>query len=111
MLKGPLCGPFFVKSGSYDKPLFSGILKAFLQVRIRPQTFQLEILQLVIGKGAAMTRIDLTVPFSQKDEAKSLGARWDPNLKTWYVPEGVEPGPFARWLPVPEDSTEGTCVS
>ncbi|WP_449116731.1 DUF5710 domain-containing protein [Pseudomonas viridiflava] len=50
-----------------------------------------------------MTRIDLTVPFSQKDEAKSLGARWDPNLKTWYVPEGVEPGPFARWLPVPED--------
>ncbi|WP_240338749.1 DUF5710 domain-containing protein, partial [Pseudomonas viridiflava] len=24
-----------------------------------------------------MTRIDLTVPFSQKDEAKSLGARWD----------------------------------
>ncbi len=31
MFKGPFCGPFFVKSGSYDKPRFSGILKAFLQ--------------------------------------------------------------------------------
>ncbi|MGV8842699.1 MAG: DUF5710 domain-containing protein [Pseudomonas sp.] len=49
-----------------------------------------------------MTRIDLKVPFSQKDEVKSLGARWDPNLKTWYVPEGVEIAPLSRWLPVTE---------
>lgn len=51
-----------------------------------------------------MARISLIVPFSQKDEAKSLGARWDPNLKIWYVPEGVEIGPLARWLPVTEHS-------
>lgn len=49
-----------------------------------------------------MARIDLKVPFSEKDEAKSLGARWDPSLKTWYIPEGVGIGPLAQWLPVTE---------
>lgn len=28
-----------------------------------------------------MTSINLQVPFSQKDEAKALGARWDPVQK------------------------------
>ncbi|MFD0922421.1 DUF5710 domain-containing protein [Saccharopolyspora rosea] len=28
-----------------------------------------------------MTRIWLDVPFAEKDEAKSLGARWDPAEK------------------------------
>jgi hypothetical protein len=51
-----------------------------------------------------MARIDLKVPFSQKDEAKSLGARWDSNVKTWYAPEGVEIGPLVRWLPVTKHS-------
>ncbi|WP_253279491.1 DUF5710 domain-containing protein [Pseudomonas brassicacearum] len=49
-----------------------------------------------------MARIDLKVPFSEKDEAKSLGARWDPSLKTWYIPEGVDISPLAQWLPVTE---------
>ncbi len=26
------------------------------------------------------------VPFSEKDEAKSLGARWDPEIKLWFDP-------------------------
>lgn len=50
-----------------------------------------------------MARIDLDVPFSQKDEAKSLGARWDPQAKVWYIPDGAEVGPLARWLPIPDD--------
>lgn len=53
-----------------------------------------------------MARVDLNVPYSQKDEAKSLGARWDPKAKVWYVPDGVEVGPLARWLPVPNGSDE-----
>ena len=44
-----------------------------------------------------MARVDLDVPFAEKDEAKSLGARWDPQAKVWYVPEGKEAAPFARW--------------
>jgi hypothetical protein len=43
-------------------------------------------------------RCYLAVPFAQKDEAKGLGARWDPARKLWYVPEGVDTAPFQRWF-------------
>jgi Domain of unknown function (DUF5710) len=46
-------------------------------------------------------RLDLDVPFAEKDEAKRLGARWDPTARTWYVPPGVAREAFARWLPPP----------
>lgn len=46
-----------------------------------------------------MTRINLQVPFSQKDEAKALGARWDPVQKTWYISTEMNPDPFMCWLP------------
>ncbi|WP_416769560.1 DUF5710 domain-containing protein [Pseudomonas sp. RHF3.3-3] len=51
-----------------------------------------------------MARVDLNVPFSQKDLAKSLGARWDPQAKVWYVPDGVEIGEMERWVPPPDKS-------
>ena len=34
-------------------------------------------------------RIYLSVPYKQKDEAKKLGARWDPIVKKWYIPSSV----------------------
>jgi len=40
----------------------------------------------------------LKVPYAEKDEAKALGARWNPTRKSWYVPDGVDVAPFARWL-------------
>ena len=40
----------------------------------------------------------LKVPYAEKDEAKALGARWNPARKSWYVPDGKDPAPFARWL-------------
>jgi len=43
----------------------------------------------------------LEVPIDQKDEAKALGARWDPAARSWYVPAGRDTTPFARWLPPP----------
>lgn len=39
----------------------------------------------------------LNVPYAQKDAAKSLGARWDPVNKKWYVPAGKDISPFAQW--------------
>ena len=42
-------------------------------------------------------RID--VPYEEKDAAKALGARWDPALRTCYVPQGRNMVPFCRWLP------------
>ena len=44
-------------------------------------------------------RTELACPFSDKAEAKALGAKWDPVAKVWYVPPGVSTVPFQRWLP------------
>lgn len=46
-----------------------------------------------------ISRVDLQVPFAEKDDAKRLGARWDGRQRTWYVPEGTDPTPFRKWLP------------
>jgi hypothetical protein len=46
----------------------------------------------------ATSSIALKVPFKEKDEAKSLGARWNPEGKNWYVPEGVDAAPFEKWV-------------
>jgi exodeoxyribonuclease VII large subunit len=45
-----------------------------------------------------MPRTYLKVPFQQKDAAKSLGARWDAAIASWYVPENIDTAPFAAWL-------------
>lgn len=44
------------------------------------------------------SNISLKVPFNEKDQAKALGARWNAELKLWYVPEGVDSTPFEKWL-------------
>lgn len=46
----------------------------------------------------ATQNIPLNVPYKEKDEAKSHGARWNPAAKHWYIPEGVDDEPFAKWL-------------
>jgi len=40
----------------------------------------------------------LTVPYAEKDEARALGARWNPGRKRWYVPPGVALDAFEKWL-------------
>lgn len=42
--------------------------------------------------------INLKVPFNEKDQAKALGARWNAEIKQWYVPQGVESAPFEKWF-------------
>lgn len=39
----------------------------------------------------------LSVPFAEKNEIKSLGARWEPMLKAWHVLIGAPEHIFARW--------------
>ena len=52
-----------------------------------------------------MPRLDLQVPIAEKDEARQLGARWDPREKVWYVPDGVDPAPLRKWVPLAEQPT------
>jgi hypothetical protein len=49
------------------------------------------------GGAPAKAQVFLNVPFAEKDEAKRLGARWDPARKKWYVPNGVDAEQFSRW--------------
>lgn len=56
----------------------------------------------------ATFNISLKVPFNEKDQAKSLDARWNAKSKYWYVPQGVDPAPFGKWLissPAPNPRT------
>ena len=45
-----------------------------------------------------MNKIILEVPYSEKNDAKALGARWDAKEKTWFITTETNPGPFKRWL-------------
>lgn len=40
----------------------------------------------------------LNVPYAEKDEARALGARWNPGRKRWYVPAGTALEPFEKWM-------------
>ncbi|MFT2112504.1 zincin-like metallopeptidase domain-containing protein [Marinomonas sp. 2405UD68-3] len=42
-------------------------------------------------------RTYINVPYREKDEAKGLGARWDRQQQSWFVPSGVDTAPFAKW--------------
>ncbi|HDN26243.1 MAG TPA: exodeoxyribonuclease VII large subunit [Thioploca sp.] len=43
--------------------------------------------------------IFLDCPFSEKDDVKQLGAKFDWNQKKWFIPPNLEIEPFAKWLP------------
>lgn len=45
----------------------------------------------------------LAVPFSQKEKAKALGARWDAAQRQWYVPTGLDLSLFSAWLPASQE--------
>jgi exodeoxyribonuclease VII large subunit len=45
------------------------------------------------------TRIDLVVPYVEKDDAKALGAQLDWDRKVWFAPPGIDLSPLQRWLP------------
>jgi hypothetical protein len=41
----------------------------------------------------------LEVPYSEKDDAKKTGAKWDASERKWYVPHGLDVDHFKRWWP------------
>ena len=56
-------------------------------------------------KGQSYTgRIYLEIPYCDKDEAKALGAQWEPRRKTWHAQSQDIRRKLHRW---PEAETEG----
>mmetsp|Transcript_424 Transcript_424/g.800 ORF Transcript_424/g.800 Transcript_424/m.800 type:complete len:518 (+) Transcript_424:47-1600(+) len=47
---------------------------------------------------ATPCRTYLEVPFAQKDEAKRLGAKWDPQCKKWFAPSEHALPALSKWL-------------
>lgn len=39
----------------------------------------------------------IKVPFADKDAVKSLGARWDMDMKSWYIPDDASSETFSKW--------------
>ncbi|QMS64009.1 zincin-like metallopeptidase domain-containing protein [Campylobacter fetus] len=52
----------------------------------------------------------LYVPFTQKDEAKKVGAKWDKESKMWYAPKGVDLNKFKKWQTSQEQTTDNINV-
>ena len=56
----------------------------------------------------------IDVDYKDKNEAKSLGAKWDRSKKSWYIPAGEDLSLFAKWQTMdtpknvinPKDQTE-----
>lgn len=42
-------------------------------------------------------RVNLHVPYADKDQAKAAGARWDKTAKVWYAPPGADLDKLAPW--------------
>jgi len=53
----------------------------------------------------APRRVYINVPFGEKEQVKALGAKWDKERRSWYVPEELGAGAaekvFAKWMEVP----------
>ncbi len=43
-------------------------------------------------------KVWLDVPYKEKDEAKSLGARWDADKRMWYVQNSKDLLKFKKWI-------------
>ena len=44
-------------------------------------------------------RLYLNVPYGEKEEAKALGAKWDPRVKKWYTDSDPDHYVrFAKWI-------------
>lgn len=57
------------------------------------------ILFLVAIKNGANMRVNLKVPYEEKDEAKRKGAHWDGARKTWFVTNVENLKQFSKWIP------------
>lgn len=88
----------FEKDHSQDKTKEEGIS---ISATDKAKLEQRESMYGLPAKG----RTYLKVPFSEKNEAKKLGAKWDKDKKMWFAPEGTDLDHLARWMPGSKSQT------
>lgn len=57
-----------------------------------------------------MSETYLHTAYKDREQVKSLGARWDAERKQWYVPEGRDLVVFATWLPAEHRTALSTAL-
>ena len=53
---------------------------------------------MTMREGPGEEKLYLDVPFPDKEQVKALGARWDRDARSWYVPNHLDVEPFTHWL-------------
>lgn len=61
------------------------------------QQAQLDNLLSINVQTNVLEKIYINVPYAEKDQAKTLGARWDKQEQSWYVPVGIDFSNFEKW--------------
>lgn len=72
------------------------------QVQQQDQSHETSVQPSKVHTGAQEPQLHerqyITVPYQENEEAKDLGARWDRQQKSWYVPPEADEAPFAQWV-------------
>lgn len=68
----------------------------FLWSDNEPNSWQSEPIQTTDSKDNERTY--LNCPYSEKEECKAKGGKWDPEKKKWYVSSGTNLSDFSKWL-------------
>lgn len=89
-----------VEKGTLEPDEFLRQIKEFIIETLKPA----KQMKLLPEGGIGM--LPLNVPYGEKDEAKKLGARWNPELKKWYVQKREDYPKFAKWI-----LTQGSIVA
>ncbi len=50
----------------------------------------------------------LQTAYSDREQVKRLGARWDPDRRQWFVPDGRDLASFGSWLPAEHQTALST---
>ena len=50
-----------------------------------------------INKARLEDKTYIQVPYKERNQAKELGAKWDRQMQSWYVPTNVDVNAFSRW--------------
>eukprot|EP01031_Cornospumella_fuschlensis_P036634 gene36634-44438_t len=59
------------------------------------------------GVATSEGKVYLIIPFEDKDVAKQMGARWDPEAKLWYAMADDDTGLLQRWPSVGSPANAG----
>lgn len=81
-----------------------------VESEVAPELIEEQSQSVQAEPSKAADRTYVQVPFKEKEQARELGAKWDRQEKSWYIPDGVDKEPFAHWLnPAPKiEAAEST---